>query len=89
MQVGKYKSLAKKKEFFEYVFAFYGKGGIYDLDVTAEDIREAIAIRMQDDSADFCGDTLDREKVRYILDCSKEAAIEICCKVAQKNWLYS
>jgi len=85
MQVGKYKSLAQKKEFFNYVFSFYGKGGIYDLDISADDIREAIAIRMQDDSAEFCGDTLDREKVRYILDCSREAAIEICCKVAQKD----
>ena len=60
------------KEFRDYVHSFYGKGGIYDLGCGIPDIEKAIL-----KYASYClvnleywggGDSLDRERVRYILE---------------------
>lgn len=55
-------------EFVEYVFGFYGKGGIYDMDASRDEILVATGIRLErDKSISFDGDSLDREKVRDII----------------------
>ena len=65
------------KEFRDYVHSFYGKGGIYDLGCGMPDIEKAVL-----KYASYClvnlesvhppawggGDSLDRERVRYILE---------------------
>ena len=55
-----------KAEFNDYVFSFYGKGGIYDYDFTLEEIETA-KNQYIESGADFQGDSLDREKVRDIV----------------------
>ena len=61
------------KEFRDYVHSFYGKGGIYDLGCSIPDIENAIYLyfgKLQViewlDWGD--GDTVDRERVRVILE---------------------
>lgn len=54
--------------FHEYVFSFYGRGGLYPMNATIDDIRAATLISIDKYGADrFCGDSLDREIVRDIL----------------------
>jgi hypothetical protein len=60
-------------EFRDYVHNFYGKGGIYDLGCGIPDIENAIYLyfgKLQViDWLDWGdGDTVDRERVRYILE---------------------
>ena len=49
-------------EFVEYMLDFYGPNGIYDVGMTAAEVREALPIRLLE-RADlpFDGDTVDRE----------------------------
>ena len=61
------------KEFRDYVHSFYGKGGIYDLGCSIPDIENAIYVYFGKmaliewlDWGD--GDTVDRERVRAILE---------------------
>ena len=59
-------------EFRDYVHKFYGKDAIYDLGCGIPDIQEAIleyAVKCMD-IADYWGggDTVDRERVREILE---------------------
>lgn len=61
------------KEFRDYVHSFYGKDGIYDLGCSIEDIQNAIFAYMGKiqfiewlDYGD--GDSVDRERVRVILE---------------------
>ena len=61
------------KEFRDYVHSFYGKDGIYDLGCSIPDIENAIFAYMG--KIQFIewldwgeGDSLDRERVRYILE---------------------
>lgn len=61
------------KEFRDYVHHFYGKGGIYDLGCGIPDIEIAIyayvgQLKLNDDLEWGEGDSLDRERVRYILE---------------------
>ena len=60
------------KEFRDYVHSFYGKGGIYDLGCGIPDIQKAILQYVVRCLAEFeywgGGDSLDRERVRYILE---------------------
>lgn len=54
--------------FVNYVFDFYGKGGIYDFGATRKEIREALTIRLiKVTDTPFDGDSVDREMVRDIL----------------------
>tara|TARA_R100000458_G_C8146639_1_gene155840 strand:+ start:116 stop:343 length:228 start_codon:yes stop_codon:yes gene_type:complete len=57
-------------EFTDYVFSFYGKGGLYDMGATRQQIIRATYARLN--SLDhvkltFDQDTVDREIVRDIL----------------------
>ena len=53
-------------EFVDYVFSFYGKGGIYDINANRQTVRWAVN-RYLKRTSDFCGDSIDRENVRTIL----------------------
>ena len=60
------------KEFIDYVFSFYGQGGLYPLNVTKEQIALATLKYLDDCNDPFAehqmtwgdGDSLDRERVR-------------------------
>ena len=57
-------------EFIDYVFDFYGKDGIYDMQATKEQIATATNIRLKSlkyVKLPFEADTVDREIVRDIL----------------------
>ena len=65
------------QEFIDYVFSFYGQGGLYPLNVSKEQIAYA-TLKYLDDCSDPLaefkvtwgdGDSLDRERVRdYMMD---------------------
>ena len=59
------------KEFVSYVYDFYGKGGIYDMGATVSQITTATIDYLSDCLSKrqytFCGDSLDRERVRDIM----------------------
>ena len=63
---------AKLKGFRDYVHSFYGKDGIYDLGCGIPDIETAIikyAVECMDIPQHWGGgDSVDRERVRYILE---------------------
>jgi hypothetical protein len=57
-------------EFHNYVFKFYGRGGVYPMGAKLKDIVTATAILIDElDATDseFHGDSMDRELVRDIL----------------------
>ena len=58
-------------EFINYVYDFYGKNGIYDMGATRDNITTAtidyISSLLAKKDYTFCGDSLDRERVRDIL----------------------
>lgn len=60
------------KEFRDYVHSFYGKDGVYDLGCGIPDIEKAIllyvcrCLQLENHWGD--GDSLDRERVRIILE---------------------
>jgi hypothetical protein len=62
--------MQKKHEFFQYVLSFYGKGEIYDLGVSDFVIKRACDVVRH--SPNFEGFTADREKVRFIIEYSRE-----------------
>lgn len=70
------------KIFANYVYSFYGTGGIYDMGVPIEIIRQAIRFLQSKDGREFrygcsvCGDSVDREHIREILE-KKYGYIEI------------
>lgn len=55
------------EKFVDYVFSFYGAGGLYDMGATKEQIREATKVRLENKDCPFDGDSVDRELVRDIL----------------------
>jgi hypothetical protein len=56
------------EKFADYVYRFYGPGGIYDMGVTKNEIKLATEIRkLRHPEFEFDGDTIDRELVRDIL----------------------
>jgi len=59
-----------KQEFFDYVRSFYGKGEIYDLNVS--DFSLGCACDLVRQFPNFEGDTLDREKVRFIIEYARK-----------------
>jgi hypothetical protein len=60
--------------FIKYCLQFYGPGGLYDLGATPDEIKAALAIRLERDPFPFEGDTVDRELVRDIITETREAA---------------
>jgi hypothetical protein len=54
-------------KFIDYVYSFYGSGGIYDFGATKTNIKKAIAIRKRDKTIPFDADSVDRELIRDIL----------------------
>ena len=67
-------SYQKLKYFAQYVYSFYGAGGVYDLGVSMVEIKMAIRFLESKDGAVYrcgspvIGDSLDREHVRMILE---------------------
>ena len=59
------------KEFVSYVYDFYGKNGIYDMGATVSQITTAtidyLSSLLSKGEYTFCGDSLDRERVRDIM----------------------
>lgn len=54
--------------FAEYVLSFYGKGEIYDINATKDEVLLATGIRIgRYKNVPFDGDSIDREKVRDII----------------------
>jgi hypothetical protein len=55
-------------DFFEYCKSFYSlEKGIYPI-ATDREIEQAIKLRMKDKSLPFEGDSVDRERVREIIE---------------------
>ena len=53
------------EQFVQYVYSFYGKGGLWDMGVTRNMIFKGIELVVWEFGADqFEGDSLDRERVR-------------------------
>jgi hypothetical protein len=65
--------MEKKHEFYRYVHSFYGTGEIYDLKVSDFVIKRACDVVRH--SPYFEGDTIDREKVRFIIEYSQGGAV--------------
>ena len=67
-------SYLKLKSFAQYVYSFYGAGGVYDLGASMVEIKMAIRFLESKDGAVYrcgspvIGDSLDREHVRMILE---------------------
>ncbi len=61
------------KEFVDYVMNFYGKGEIYDIGATREEVWQATCVRLKRtigqplNGISFEADSLDREAVRDII----------------------
>lgn len=56
--------------FVRYMLDFYGEHGIYKMDASVEEIKEAISSykdRLAQDGKEFVGDSVDREAVRDIM----------------------
>jgi hypothetical protein len=73
-------------DFIDYVFDFYGKGGIYDFGATKPMIITATTERMQKfPDTPFDADSVDRELIRDIM-LGYEGAYETC---KTTGWLTS
>ena len=56
--------LNNRVEFIDYCFDFYGAGGLYDLDMTREELIEGLERRLKNrPDVPYDGDTVDRELV--------------------------
>ena len=65
--------MERKHEFYRYVRSFYGTGQLYDLGVSDFVIKRACDVIRH--SPHFEGDTIDREKVRHIIEYSRGDAV--------------
>ena len=64
------------KAFVDYVLGFYGPSGLYSFDASAEEIKDALLVRLERwPNIVFCGDTTDRELVRDIMLEKRQKAI--------------
>jgi len=55
----------KINDFIDYCFDFYGAGGIYDFNMTREELLHGLTLRiMKRPDFSFVGDSIDREFVR-------------------------
>lgn len=69
------------EDFVDYAFDFYGVEGIYPLGFTKKQIRFAAHLYvtcLNVNDEEFCGDTIDRERVRdIILATAKISGLEV------------
>jgi len=68
--IAKPKTQKIPKAFVDYVYSFYGRGGIYDMGALKRDIQQATRDYLNKPDCNFDapnGDSLDRENVRDIL----------------------
>ena len=67
-------SYPELKVFARYVYSFYGDGGVYDMGVPMEIVKQAIRFLESKKGKEYrcgipvCGDSVDREHVRMILE---------------------
>ena len=67
-------SYQELKIFSRYVYSFYGAGGVYDMGVPIEIVRQAIRFLQSKAGSEYrfgapvIGDSLDREHVRMVLE---------------------
>ena len=63
--------------FTRYMLEFYGKNGIYDYGFTSTEINLATQLYKcrLNATQEFCGDSIDRERVRDIILESREAVV--------------
>jgi hypothetical protein len=54
-------------DWIKYVLDFYGKGGIYDMGATDQQVVNATKILIEQIGTKFEADSFDREKVRDIM----------------------
>lgn len=62
--------MSNLQEFYDYVFSFYGDGGLYPMNATLDLIEKATLTHLQIlelQGNQFCGDSIDRECVRDLL----------------------
>jgi hypothetical protein len=55
------------EEWYQYVLDFYGKGGIYDMGATKEQVVDATNALIKERGNKFEADFFDRERVRDIM----------------------
>ena len=55
-------------DFYEYVKSFYGKGEFMGFDASNDTIYVACCMVARRKDQDFCGDSMDRERVRLLLE---------------------
>ena len=58
------------EDFYTYVLSFYGRGGVYPMGATLDEVESATEILIDELTAtgkEFVGDSIDRELVRDIL----------------------
>ena len=79
-------------EFIDYVFSFYGEGGLYDQKRTKEQIAYA-TLKYLDNCSDPCihgewgdGDSLDRERVRDIMN-DIYGVVPVVATPANMDWV--
>ncbi len=66
-------SESEYNQFIDYVYSFYGKGGLYYKDFTKDEIKSATQKYLENKSNNWGGgDSLDRERVRDIVLASRE-----------------
>ena len=67
-------SYPELKVFSRYVYSFYGAGGVYDMGAPMEIVKQAIRFLESKKGKEYrcgipvCGDSVDREHVRMILE---------------------
>ena len=54
-------------EFYLYVYAFYGRGGVFSMNATMKDIKAASRLYYSLHPKDFYGDSVDRERIGNLL----------------------
>jgi hypothetical protein len=70
--------------FIDYVLSFYANDGVYPLGVTrlqAELATQIHLARCEKSGVEFCGDTVDREKVRDIILEARQGTLPEFAKV--------
>lgn len=63
-------------KFVDYCLEFYGSAGIYPLNFTREQLILATTLYISS-GIDFCGDTVDRERVRDIILSATQQYLEV------------
>ena len=55
------------KKFIDYCMSFYGPQGLYPMGMTPDEIQKAVRLMDLVGNLDLEGDSIDRERVRYIV----------------------